>query len=494
MPEIIKSYLVSLSSSVDKAAFDRFQSTLTGAEKTVQSSIGTIAGNFLKFEVAGISAFATVGFGIIGYIDKLAMADQKTKLLATQNMMSTQQYRSVSMALDTLGVSLDDVFFGTKELQGRFHTLIDDQKQLAAMLGTGYEDQMIQVRDVIFQLQRLEVKGEYFGMKFASDLLFKLGFGDGGIQQQLAQLNDWVTANLPHWADVLSSDVIPVLKQTWNIAKGVGDVVLEGAHAFQVLMGVLGGDDSLITGTVSIENLGKALTAMLKIERDVIVGATAGVYALRGLKDWIEKDRPGSNSQEWFDKAKAEWMTMFQPGPASQAMDGFLTAKGNPSGNLISRMIQQESGGNPNAVSPAGAIGLMQLMPSTAARLGVNPYDPAQNVAGGTALIGQLLKKYGNVDTALAAYNWGEGNLDMYQNTGHWLTKSGQTSYSVPRETSDYVKRITGDTLTLQVNVHVGTVTNATPEHIAAAAKTGARQALDDYQRQLITETNGAYQ
>jgi hypothetical protein len=71
-----------------------------------------------------------------------------------------------------------------KELHGRFMSLINDQKQLAAMLGPGYEDQMKQVRDVQFQLQRLEVKGTYFGMKFAGDLLQKLGFGDGGIPER----------------------------------------------------------------------------------------------------------------------------------------------------------------------------------------------------------------------------------------------------------------------------------------------------------------------
>lgn len=64
--------------------------------------------------------------------------------------------------------------------------------------------------------------------------------------------------------------------------------------------------------------------------------------------------------------------------------------------------------------SPAGAIGVGQLMPSTAAGLGVNPYDEAQNRAGSTQLMQGLIAKYGDVSTALMAYNWGEGNVDKY--------------------------------------------------------------------------------
>ena len=145
--DTIKSYLVSLSANVDQASFAKFANILTGTEKTVASTVGGIAGDFLKFQVAATTAFATVGFGIVAYIDKLGQADLKTKLLATQNMMGVQQYRAVTTALDTLGVTLNDVFFGTKELQNRFHTLIDDQKQLALMLGPNYEDQMRQIRE-----------------------------------------------------------------------------------------------------------------------------------------------------------------------------------------------------------------------------------------------------------------------------------------------------------------------------------------------------------
>jgi Rod binding domain-containing protein len=99
---------------------------------------------------------------------------------------------------------------------------------------------------------------------------------------------------------------------------------------------------------------------------------------------------------------------------------------------LVAAMIAQESGGDPEAVSSAGARGLMQLMPATARMLGVeNTFDPHQNVAGGVNYISRLLERYGGDEKlALAAYNAGPGNVDRY---------GGVPPY---RETNHYLQRV----------------------------------------------------
>ena len=100
---------------------------------------------------------------------------------------------------------------------------------------------------------------------------------------------------------------------------------------------------------------------------------------------------------------------------------------------LVSAIVKVESSGKQTAISPTGAIGVMQLMPETAAELDVDPYDVVQNIDGGTRYLRKMLDTFGgDVKKAVAAYNAGATAVQKY---------SGVPPY---RETQNYVNKVLG--------------------------------------------------
>jgi soluble lytic murein transglycosylase-like protein len=134
---------------------------------------------------------------------------------------------------------------------------------------------------------------------------------------------------------------------------------------------------------------------------------------------------------------------------------------------------QQESGFNPSAVNPgSGATGVMQLLPSTAAGLGVtNLLDPTQNVTAGLTYYQQLLNQFGgDQQKALAAYDWGPGNVSnaVQQYGANWLS-------AAPSETQNYVSGILGSaasapTVTLEPDASASIPTDYSGYVLAGAA------------------------
>ena len=134
------------------------------------------------------------------------------------------------------------------------------------------------------------------------------------------------------------------------------------------------------------------LGTRLKLAPGVAAGAGIGATA-----DWSMR----------LPEAARPWIGSIQEAARDAGIDP----------RMLAALVWTESSFRPDAVSPAGAVGLTQLMPATAAELGVDPSDPVQNLEGGARYLARNLAEFGRLDLAAAAYNAGPGAVR--QNGGH---------------------------------------------------------------------------
>lgn len=171
--------------------------------------------------------------------------------------------------------------------------------------------------------------------------------------------------------------------------------------------------------------------------------ATAQIYAWRDASGTLVlSDRRLDPSADSYAVPNAPAFRATRPveGTAAETFEPLVQEYAARHGlrvDLVRAVIQVESGFNPLARSPKGAMGLMQLMPATARELGVrNAYDPADNIRGGTAYLRQLLDRYdGREELALAAYNAGfeavdrhGGRVPPYVETRNYVRKVGSAA------------------------------------------------------------------
>jgi len=182
-----------------------------------------------------------------------------------------------------------------------------------------------------------------------------------------------------------------------------------------------------------------SITEAAQIDASYIDVAAVSVLRIETVPDPILPATPSLGAP----RLDSETLEGKRPAPLTAAETRQLLAHAGQAHNidadLLASVLHAESNGNPRAVSRAGARGLMQLMPATAAKLGVeNSFAPEQNVNGGTAYLDQLLTRYhDNISLALAAYNAGPEAVDRY----HGIPPYAETRAYVARIIREFNQR-----------------------------------------------------
>ena len=168
-------------------------------------------------------------------------------------------------------------------------------------------------------------------------------------------------------------------------------------------------------------------------ERHAVAGSSVLLYTKDGVTEMPAAAVSSFETEEYTAPPVAVPQATIAPVPVKDATSLVRDAArrtGLPPA-LVESVARVESNLRPDAVSPKGALGVMQLMPATARALEADPHDTAQNIDAGARLLRELLIKYdGNVVKALSAYNAGAGAVDRY---------GGMPPYA---ETRDYVDKV----------------------------------------------------
>jgi tetratricopeptide (TPR) repeat protein len=452
---VIKQYLVSLGFQVDNQGFNKFNKTLQDVSSAIQSHTSGWVKNYTVAATAITTVLTTITAATAGLIDKTAQLDLQYQKLALHMYMGVQQAKEYKIATDAMGENINDIAW-MPELRQRYLSLIDQQKQM--QLPNDAEGMARHIRDVRFEFTRFKVEMTY-GMQWMGYWLMKyLQKPIDNLLDGFIKLNNWITNNMSDWTSKIAAFFLPILNlvsdivswvqtlyDVWldylNIAKDDGELsalkqaltavenltgaVVKLVAAFfktQAIKDLFQSINQQITYTINLANLlanqfaglFDAISAFLSGD---LTGAVKILHQMdkQLAKDWETYTAGGTVAGSTGDIPSGSSGVSQQISPntmgSNSSYDDIISAASQKYGvpvDIIRGVIGAESTWNPRAVSPAGAMGLMQLMPSTAASLGVtNAFDPYQNIMGGTLYLAEMYKSQGNWNDALRAYNGG---------------------------------------------------------------------------------------
>lgn len=489
---VIKEFLVKLGFAQDERGLKKFTDGVTGATKNVVKLVAAIQGAALTIG-AGVSAFASnlermyfaaiktgasaknlqafgnaaANFGAQseealqsvqslarfmretpgseGFLQALGVntRDVNGKLRDTTDIMvdlgkamQNKPYYMAKQYGDMLGISEDML---RAMLNGDFAREVE--KQRALLKDSGFDKAAEASHKFMIGLRELQTQLMIFAVEVQKALVEKLGMS-------MEQINTWVRENMPTIAKRVADVLITVLNVAETLAPAIGWLIDKfmqmdkATNGWSTKLIVLAGAFAMLGGPAIVAGIMALAGAFSALSLPILAIAAAG-FAGWKIGEWINGklngDTATSGASGSFGSSQSQGGKIRKTGSASaggsnaQRMAELEKKYGLPPG-LLDSVWSAESGRGKYMRSGAGAEGHFQFMPGTAKQYGLaDPYDFNQSSDAAARYYRDLMKKYnGNIEKAVAAYNWGPGNVD---------TKGLNRA---PLETRQYINKVTG--------------------------------------------------
>lgn len=416
---------------VQASAIDTSAKALDGWVKSadaVGSSAASMSSNLQKFQNS-MSQFNS-GFGADDTLNTLFAfsAQTGTKFDTNQNASQIMQYLAENW--NKLNTNQQRMYgqklgFDNATVQGLSNgRMLDLQKSFE---GTSRQTDNLteKGRRLLEQFVRLRQSWESTSLTLYEKLLPAVW----KILDALNTLSEWVDRHGPEINasfDELGKTFSILWKDVTDVSKAIGDLLSIDTKNWSLSADIKNLNDNLDDGRKTVELIIDAFKSLFNLDFSTFGEKVQSLFKMGGGKEdalpgvsnsanaaaeWI-KDKTGFDTRsvgKWLGE-KAEGLKNLFSGETSRLEKQY----GLPQG-LLDAQVTQESGWNPNAVSGAGAKGLMQFMPGTAKDLGIHgdEFDPMKSLEAGAKYMGSLLQRYGgDLQKALTAYNWGMGNLE----------------------------------------------------------------------------------
>ena len=269
---VMKDYLVKLGFGINQQELTKFQNTLENVGKQVEAHTTGLASAFAGMATTITAADAAIGAATVALADKVSQAELGYQLFSMKMYVTADAGKKLSIAMDALGHSLDEIAWN-KELQDRFHQLIEDQTKLEGGLGPDYQQRMRELRDFRFEFTRVQVALQYMGMSLVNNLVKAFGIDDGKLKGWV----NWFIENVPILAQKIANFLVPILKDTWSIFKDLWDIGSSLLSLFPAVWEALGGDPD-----------GRIKQQRTEIEK-IAVSFQEISHAIANVVSWIDR-------------------------------------------------------------------------------------------------------------------------------------------------------------------------------------------------------------